>query len=59
MELMDLIIRVYTQGNLPMDKAREQKRLLYIAPGKSKTYDLEISAITEQQQIRNFVNSAG
>jgi hypothetical protein len=40
-------------------KAREQKRLILLAPGKSRTYDLEISVLTDKTQIRRFLKAAG
>lgn len=40
-------------------KAREQKRLIQLAPGKSRTYDLEMSVFTNKTQIRRFLKAAG
>ncbi len=40
-------------------KAREQKRLIHIAPGKSRTYDLEMTVLTDKGQIAEFVKAAG
>ena len=39
--------------------AREQGRLLHINPGKSRTYDLEISVLTQEKAIRKFLKTAG
>ena len=39
--------------------AREQKKLIQIAPGKSKTYDLEMTILTETEQIKRFLKTAG
>lgn len=40
-------------------KAREQKQLIHIAAGKSRTYDLEMSILTDKRQIRRFIQAAG
>jgi hypothetical protein len=40
-------------------KAREQKRLIHIPPGKSRTYDLEMTVLTDKGQIAEFVKAAG
>jgi hypothetical protein len=40
-------------------KAREQKQLLHLDPGQSRTYELEISVLTRQQDIRQFLRVAG
>ncbi|MHC4073180.1 MAG: DUF4432 family protein, partial [Planctomycetota bacterium] len=40
-------------------KAREQKKLIHIAPGKSRAYDLEIAVLTEKTQIESFLEAAG
>jgi hypothetical protein len=40
-------------------KAREQKRLLYLDPGQSRTYDLEIRVLTDERDIRQFLKAAG
>ncbi|MHC4538003.1 MAG: DUF4432 family protein [Planctomycetota bacterium] len=39
--------------------ARKQKKLIHIAPGKSKTYDLEMTILTDKDQIKSFVKAAG
>ena len=39
--------------------AREQKKLIHIAPGKSRTYDLEMTALTDQARISRFLKTAG
>ncbi len=38
--------------------ARKQKKLIHIAPGKSKTYDLEITALADEWQIDSFLEAA-
>ncbi len=40
-------------------KAREQKKLIHIAPGKSRTYDLEMTVLTDKRQISRFLKTAG
>ena len=40
-------------------KARQQKTLIHIAPGKSRTYDLEMSILTDKGQIAEFRKAAG
>ena len=40
-------------------KAREQKKLIHIAPGRSKTYDLEMTILTDKARIAEFVKAAG
>ena len=41
------------QGN-----AREQKKLIHIAPKKSRTYDLEMAVLTDKKQIGDFLKAA-
>jgi len=38
--------------------ARKQKELIHIAPGKSKTYELEITALADEWQIDSFLKAA-
>jgi hypothetical protein len=40
-------------------KARKQKKLIHIAPGKSRTYDLEMTVLTDKKQISRFLKTAG
>lgn len=40
-------------------KARAQKKLIHIAPGKSRTYDLEMTVLTDKRQISHFLMAAG
>jgi len=40
-------------------KARELKQLVYLDPGKSRTYDLEFRVLTDRQDIHQFLKSAG
>jgi hypothetical protein len=39
--------------------ARRDKKLLHLAPGRSRTYELEIAALTDEKQIRRFLQAAG
>ena len=39
--------------------ARERKELIHIAPGKSRTYELEMAVLTDKAQIREFLHTAG
>ena len=40
-------------------KAREQKKLIELNPGKSRTYELQLAVLTEQKQISRFLKAAG
>ncbi len=37
-------------------KAREDKQLIFIEPGESRLYELQISVLTQQEQIRDFTS---
>ncbi|UCF15010.1 MAG: aldose 1-epimerase family protein [Phycisphaerales bacterium] len=39
--------------------ARKQKKLIHIAPGKSRTYDLEMTVLTDRMRIAGFLKAAG
>jgi hypothetical protein len=39
--------------------ARKQKKLIHLAPGKSRTYDLEMKILTVKQQINEFIKADG
>lgn len=39
--------------------ARKQKKLIHIAPGKSRTYELEMSILTDKAQIKRLLQTAG
>lgn len=41
------------------EKAKKQKKLIYLSAGKSRTYELEIKILTEDKQIKNFIKGAG
>ena len=38
--------------------AREQGTLIHLEPGKSKTYDLEMTVLTDEDDIKAFVKAA-
>jgi len=40
-------------------KARERKELIHIAPGKSRTYELEMKVLTDKKSISQFLKTAG
>ena len=40
-------------------RAKRDKQLVMLRPGQTKTYDLEISVLTDAKEIANFVKSAG
>lgn len=48
-----------TNPPIGQSKAREQKTLVHIAPGKSRTYDLEMAVLTDAQEIKQFLKAAG
>jgi hypothetical protein len=48
-----------TNPPIGQGKARELKQLIHLDPGKSRTYDLEISVLTEEKDIRRFLKAAG
>ena len=48
-----------TNPPIGQSQAREQKKLIHIAPGKSKTYDLEMTILTDKEQIKRFLKAAG
>jgi len=48
-----------TNPPIGQGKAREQKKLIHIAPGKSRTYDLEMTVLTDKTQISRFLKAAG
>lgn len=48
-----------TNPPIGLNKAREQKELITIAPGESKTYDLELTVLTDEKQIGRFLKAAG
>lgn len=47
--------------NFPIGQsaAREQKKLIHLGPGKSCTYDMEISILTREKDIKKFLKAAG
>ncbi|MHC4173115.1 MAG: aldose 1-epimerase family protein [Planctomycetota bacterium] len=48
-----------TNPPIGQTKARKQKKLIHIAPGKSRTYDLEMTVLTDKRQISRFLKTAG
>jgi len=48
-----------TNPPIGQSKAREQKTLIHIAPGKSRIYDLEMTVLTDKGQISRFLKIAG
>jgi hypothetical protein len=47
-----------TNPPIGQKKAREEKTLVYIAPGKSRTYEIEMTVLTDQKQISGFLKTA-
>jgi len=48
-----------THPPIGQSKARQQKELIYLKPGRCKTYDLEITVFTDEKQINNFLKNSG
>lgn len=48
-----------TNPPIGQNKAREQKKLIQLAPGKSRTYELEMTVLTGKEQIKRFLKAAG
>jgi len=48
-----------TNPPIGQNKAGELKKLIYLAPGKSRTYDLEMTVLTDKEQIKRFLKTAG
>ena len=48
-----------TNPPIGQNKAKEQKQLIFIEPGQSRSYKLEFEVLTERPQIDEFVKSAG
>lgn len=46
--------------NFPIGQsaARQQKKLIHLPPGKTQTYDLEISVLTHERDIRQFLRAS-
>jgi hypothetical protein len=47
-----------TNPPIGQNKAREQKKLIQIPQGKSRTYDLEMTILTDKEQIKRFLKAA-
>jgi len=48
-----------TNPPIGQGSARQQKKLIRIAPGKSRTYDLEMAVLTDKKQVGDFLKAAG
>jgi hypothetical protein len=48
-----------TNPPIGQKKAREEKTLVFIAPGKSRTYELEMKVLTDGKSISQFLKAAG
>ncbi len=48
-----------TNPPIGQNKAKEQDKLIYLEPGEKRTYDLEISVLTNKEQIEEFTKIAG
>jgi len=48
-----------TNPPIGQGKARELQQLIHLDPGKSRTYNLEISVLSDEQNIRRFLKAAG
>jgi hypothetical protein len=48
-----------TNPPIGQNKAREQKKLILLEPGETRTYQLEMAILTEAAAIRNFVKMSG
>ena len=44
-----------TNPPIGQHKAREQNQLIHLEPGQSRSYELQISVLTEERQIKNFI----
>ncbi len=47
-----------TNGPIGQTAAKQQKELIYLLPGKSKTYEIELTVLTDKKQIDSFIKSA-
>ncbi len=47
-----------TNPPIGQSRARKQKKLIHIAPGESRTYDLTMTVLTDQRQINRFLKAA-
>lgn len=48
-----------TNPPIGQNAARKQKKLVTLAPGESRTYDLELTVLTDRNQINKFLETAG
>jgi len=47
-----------TNPPIGQSKAREQKKLIILAPGKSRNYELELAVLTGREQVNKFLKAA-
>lgn len=47
-----------TNGPIGQNAAKQQKELIYLQPGKSRTYEIEFTVLTDKKQIDAFIKSA-
>jgi len=48
-----------TNPPIGQSQARKQKKLIHIAPSKSRTYDLTMTVLTDERRINRFLKAAG
>jgi hypothetical protein len=48
-----------TNPPIGQNKAADMKKLIHLAPQKSRTYDLEMTILTDKEQIKRFLKTAG
>ena len=47
-----------TNGPIGQTAAKQQKELIYLLPGKSRTYEIELTVLSDKKQIDSFIKSA-
>lgn len=57
----DYVVGLEPATNPPIGQiaARKQKKLIYLRPGKSRTYELEFTVLTDKDKISKFIKTAG
>ncbi|MBN1123490.1 MAG: aldose 1-epimerase family protein [Sedimentisphaerales bacterium] len=57
----DYVCALEPGTNFPIGQAaaRKQKKLLHLAPGKSRTYDLEFTILTQKEEIQKLLRLTG
>ncbi|MHC4266403.1 MAG: DUF4432 family protein [Planctomycetota bacterium] len=48
-----------TNPPIGQNAAKKKKQLVMLEPGETRAYDLELTAMTAQREIDNFVKAAG